>query len=325
MGPTKHRAGRRSRLWLAGLLIGGYAIDSGGWDLTRRLSESLPPAIFTEPSETIDATSVAKNGGLSLEDQVMELVNQERWTNGNLPPLKRDALLDTATESHSASMGSNDFFAHRDLVTCSWPWDRMTSAGYFWVAALENIAAGSSTAAGVMAQWMGSSGHRANILSTDVRELGIGYSHDPGDVGNIDMDSNNDCVADSFNNGPWYHYWTQNFGRRTNVYPVVIEREAYETDTRDVSLYLYGNGWADDMRIRNEVGDWTAWLSFASDMAWQLSGGAGDKEVFVEIRQGSTVLSASDTIVSTDDSGGDLIFEDGFESGDTSAWSAEVG
>jgi hypothetical protein len=39
-----------------------------------------------------------------------------------------------------------------------------------------------------------------------------------------DLDS--DRVADSFNNGPYFHYWTQNFGRRNNVYPMVINREA---------------------------------------------------------------------------------------------------
>ena len=37
----------------------------------------------------------------------------------------------------------------------------------------ENIAAGSSTAAGVMNQWMTSSGHKANILNNDFTYTGV--------------------------------------------------------------------------------------------------------------------------------------------------------
>jgi hypothetical protein len=201
----------------------------------------------------------------------------------------------------------------------------MIDAGYFFNAAGENLAAGNSTAAATMAQWMGSAGHRNNILSTTFREIGVGYVYDSSDSANVRYDDDGNCVVDSTGNGPWYHYWTQNFGLRSTVYPVVIEREAYETATRDVNLYLYGSGWAVEMRIRNENGSWTSWQSFSSTVVWQLSGGAGSKEVFVEIRNGSgTVRSASDTINSTDDSGGDEIFADGFESGNDTGWSDTI-
>jgi hypothetical protein len=254
----------------------------------------------------------------------MEMVNQERWNNGRLPPLKRNVLLDSSAELHSGNMASRNFFAHCDPDTSTMPWDRETAAGYLWSYAGENLAAGSNTAAGAMAQWMGSDLHRDQILSTTSRELGVGYVHDPSDAGNVRYDGNSDCVTDSFNLGPWYHYWTQNFGMRSTVYPVVIEREAYETATRNVNLFLYGSGWADEMRIRNENGSWTSWEPFSANVTWQLSSGSGTKEVFVEIRRGGTVRAASDTIMSMDAFDPDQVFPDGFETGDTDAWTDTV-
>ena len=85
----------------------------------------------------------------------------------------------------------------------------------------------------------------------------------------------------------------------------------------------YGSGWATQMRIRNENGSFGGWQTFQSDVSWQLSDGPGVKEVFVEITNGSTTYAISDTIVSTAEAT-DLIFADGFESGNSSAWSATV-
>ena len=58
------------------------------------------------------------------------------------------------------------------------PEDRLAAAGYQWSAYAENIAMGQSTPAAVMDSWMRSSGHRANILSTSVTEIGIGFARD---------------------------------------------------------------------------------------------------------------------------------------------------
>ena len=175
-----------------------------------------------------------------------------------------------------------------------------------------------------MSGWMKSSGHRANILSLDFRELGVGYFYDAPDVANVRADSDGNCTAEGTLPYAYHHYWTQNFGARSSVYPVVINREAYSTATRNVDLYLYGSGWAQDMRIRNENGTWTDWQTFGADVSWQLSSGAGKKEVFVEIRNGATVRGASDTIISTVTTDPNLIFDDDFESNTTDAWSDTV-
>jgi len=290
-------------------------------DATRpRLTGDMPPPLAVEPDKPPPPVELPTE----WEQEVVELVNQERWSNGQLSPLKRVDLLDGSSELHSTNMAQRDFMAHCDPETMTLPWDRMSAAGYNWSTAAENIAAGYSSPAAVVAGWMASSGHRGNILSTVSRELGVGYVLQGNDTGNVRQDTNGDCVPDSFNHGPFYHYWTQNFGSRSTVYPVVIDREAESTDTTDVDLFLYGTGWASEMRIRNDSGAWTPWQPFSSDVAWQLSPGAGIREVFVEIRSGSTVRAASDTIVSTA-AEAEEIFSDGFESGDTSRWAAPGG
>lgn len=231
----------------------------------------------------------------TTEDLLIERVNEERWTNGQLPPLKHDALLDQSSELHSRNMADRDFFGHCDLDEHTMPWDRMSAAGYAWIAAAENIAAGYSTVDGVMTGWMNSSGHRANILSTTYREIGAGFFQAASDAGGIRIDNNSDCTQDN-TGGPYYNYWTQDFGKRNNVYPVVIEREVFAITTRDVDLYLYGTGWASEMRLCNESGGWTDWMPFARERAWQLSPFDGTKTVTVELMNGSIVRSASDTI-----------------------------
>lgn len=255
----------------------------------------------------------------TFEEQVMEIVNQERWNNGQLPPLKQDVLLDTAAELHSTNMAIRDFFAHCDVDTGLGPSARIAATGYAASMWAENIAAGYPTPAAVMQGWMASSGHRANILRTTVRELGIGYYQQAGDQANVRRDQDSNCVADGpGTQGPFANYWTQSFGTRSSVYPVVIEREAYETADPNVALYLYGAGWAQEMRLRNDGGLFTPWMPFATDYAWQLGLANGVRTVTVELRNGATVRSASDSIVLT----GVFpeIFDDGFESGSTSAW-----
>jgi len=234
----------------------------------------------------------------TYEEQVLEIVNQERWNNGQLPPLKGNNLLDTAAETHSVNMAVRNFFAHCDLDTKKSHWVRMQDAGYFYNSAGENIAAGYGSPASVMSGWMNSSGHRANILNTNFREIGIGYYYQSGDQNNIRYDAGN-CTADGGGHGPFGNYWTQNFGSRSSVYPVVINREAYETETRQVNLYMYGSDWpAAEMRFRNEDGAWSNWQPYQANLAWTLSAGNGAKTVNAEIRNSSGVVrSAGDTIL----------------------------
>lgn len=270
---------------------------------TRRHQEPpdpLPPPliapVIVPPSEEPELAPRAAPA-ITFEERVLELVNEERLANGGLPPLKGIAELNTSSGTHSFNMADRDFFAHCDLDTGQSPLQRMTAAGYIWSVAAENIAAGQTDPEDVMTAWMASSGHRANILSTSYRELGVGYFLQANDQGNIRLDGNGDCTADGIFTSPLFRYWTQNFGRRNSVFPVVIDREAHDTPSTTVNLYLYGQGWAEEMRFSTDGCTWSGWETFSSETPWVLDGGGGNKTILSQIRSGGTVLESSDSIV----------------------------
>src|SRR6476620_525232 len=126
-------------------------------------------------------------------NRVLELTNIERSKLG-LSPLILNTQLLNAAENHSQNMALQDFFSHTGKDGSSLG-SRISATGYQFSAAAENIAAGSSTPEQVVSSWMNSSGHRANILNPNLKEIGIGYYFLADDTGSV-----------NFN-----HYWTQVF------------------------------------------------------------------------------------------------------------------
>jgi uncharacterized protein YkwD len=259
--------------------------------------------------------SIAPVSAQTPAERVLELTNTQRWLNGQLPPLKGESLLQGAAAAHSAAMATRDFMMHCDPDTGTSPFVRMTAAGYFYNAAAENISAGYATPEAAVAGWMASSGHRANLLSTSYREIGIGHALQAGDQANVRF--GNGCTVTSSNNGPFGNYWTQKFGRRDSVYPLVIAREAYQTATCSVPVYLYGAGWAQEMRFSPDAQQWTAWQAFASNSNQTLRGAMGAASTLhAQLRNGGSVRSAQDSIrlaVDCNPGAPGSFFRDGFE------------
>lgn len=257
----------------------------------------MPHPIFTTPEKKpLDHARATPH---SYEQEVVELTNEQRWENGMLPPFKQVSELHTSSDGHSEDMGVDNFFAHCHLDDQTSPGDRMIAAYYYYNSAAENIAAGYNNPSSVISGWMNSSGHRANILSTSRREMGVGYELDNQDAGNVRRDQDGNCVGDGII-GPYYHYWTQNFGTRNSIYPVVIERELAVTSERSVNLYVYGPGSATSMRFSNNGTDWSEWFDYVPDHFWELSSGDGLKTVYSQVSTGmdgsGTVYNAQDEI-----------------------------
>jgi hypothetical protein len=136
-----------------------------------------------------------------FESEVIELVNAEREAcNCGLHPLSYNIELTVAARRHSQDMGDRNYFDHAtpdgtpDGIAF---YERITDAGYIYQACGENIAAGYATPEAVVDGWMNSDGHRANILDPDYCDIGVGYAAVDG--------------------SQYYHYWTQDFGRRAGV------------------------------------------------------------------------------------------------------------
>jgi uncharacterized protein YkwD len=131
----------------------------------------------------------------SDERTVWTLTNQERTENG-LSGLSLNGDLVASARAHSADMAAQNYFSHTALDGSS-PGDRIAATGYIANSWGENIAAGYTTPDTVMDGWMTSPGHRANILSENYCDIGVGYAY----------------AGDSI----YGHYWTQNFGRQVGV------------------------------------------------------------------------------------------------------------
>ncbi|MFF3634492.1 CAP domain-containing protein [Streptomyces sp. NPDC002250] len=145
---------------------------------------TAPAATATAPSTpapTASATATASG----VVARVVELVNAERGKVG-CSPLNLNATLTKAAQEHSQDMAAHQNMSHTGSDGSS-PGDRITGAGYSWSSYGENVAYGYSTPEEVMAGWMSSPGHRANILNCAFKEIGVGLAQ-PGS------------------------YWTQDFG-----------------------------------------------------------------------------------------------------------------
>ena len=107
------------------------------------------------------------------------LINAERERHGRVA-LSQNLLLQRAAELHSLDMGKRKFFEHRNPDGVE-PDARIVRQGYPPILVGENLAWGEladSAPARVVALWMKSPGHRANVLETGYREIGLGLAFD---------------------------------------------------------------------------------------------------------------------------------------------------
>ena len=126
----------------------------------------------TENENTANNTTVSSSN-LTYEQQVAELVNIERQKVG-LPALELDSAISNVARTKSKDMATNNYFAHQSPTYGS-AGDMLKQFGINWSAWGENIASGQKTPEAVVTAWMNSSGHRANILSSNFSKIGIGY------------------------------------------------------------------------------------------------------------------------------------------------------
>ncbi|WP_277961265.1 CAP domain-containing protein [Pseudomonas sp. RIT-To-2] len=94
------------------------------------------------------------------------------------PPLAWNATLATVAQAHAQDMANRNYFDHLDRDGHT-PGDRAELAGYNAQALGENIAAGQDSVAKVVAGWLASPGHCANLMNPQFRDLGAAYATDP--------------------------------------------------------------------------------------------------------------------------------------------------
>lgn len=129
-----------------------------------------------DPPDAVRAPApepVAEPGVSDPVARVEELTNAERQKAG-LRPLTLNPNLLLAAQDYAAVMAASSCLRHECGPVPRFS-DRATAAGYTgWFALAENVAAGYRVPEEVVAGWMSSPGHRANILNDRVKDLGVG-------------------------------------------------------------------------------------------------------------------------------------------------------
>lgn len=173
-----------------------YTVQPGDsmWKISVRFQVGLSEIISANP-QIKNPALIYPNQKLTIPDiseknfeaQVVSLVNQERAKAG-LQPLTHNWELSRVARYKSMDMRDRGYFSHTSPTYGS-PFTMIKNFGINYSAAGENIAQGQATPQAVVNAWMNSSGHRANILSTNYTEIGVGYAA----------------------GGSGKHYWTQMF------------------------------------------------------------------------------------------------------------------
>jgi uncharacterized protein YkwD len=170
----------------------------------RTTSANTPPASSEPSAASVEASSATRDaatiaavlatscqnteltpepGNIALvRGAVLCLINRKRAENGDAP-LKTNPQLEQAAEGHCEELIADDYFAHVS-PSGETPVDRIRDTGYIpspsdgYVIG-ENLAWGTyqlSTPAAIVAAWIASPGHLANILEAQYTETGIGIT-----------------------------------------------------------------------------------------------------------------------------------------------------
>lgn len=213
-GPGDYRARVSDTVKLRGLRKGRYHV------VARRVVEDERTAagriddatVRVHPGRTKDVTVTYRwlpdddlpppqPGPTAFQAEVVRLTNKARSRSQNCgkegtmpaaPALSVNGKLTAAARGHARDMAAHSYFDHTSRTGRD-PGQRISAAGYRWSWWGENIAAGFDTPQQVVAGWLDSDGHCANLMSRHFTQIGVGYAKD----------------ADS----AYRTYWVQDFAR----------------------------------------------------------------------------------------------------------------
>ena len=90
----------------------------------------------------------------------------------DLPPLSENNALTAAAQSKAQDMLAKDYWSHNS-PSGETPWNFIAGAGYVYLNAGENLARGFTNSDAIIAAWLASPTHRANVLSAAYVDVGF--------------------------------------------------------------------------------------------------------------------------------------------------------
>lgn len=119
-------------------------------------------------------STVWATGLMGKELEIVQLTNNLRQQQG-LPILLINEQLNISAEAKAENMAVNGYFSHADkngIRMGYW----ITSAGYNYLRAGENLAKGFTNTEDLMTTWINSPTHYANLINMNYREIGVGIT-----------------------------------------------------------------------------------------------------------------------------------------------------
>jgi len=130
------------------------------------------PSSSPEPSQTPAPSPSPSSSAVLSSASAIEWTNKYRAQNG-LSALKENSKLSAAALAKAQDMAENGYFNHLSPDGVS-PSTLVKNYGYNFQATSENIAYGVfQSSQDLIAGWMDSAGHRANILNKDFKDIGL--------------------------------------------------------------------------------------------------------------------------------------------------------
>lgn len=108
---------------------------------------------------------------------LLEETNQDRNAE-HQSPLSLSPQLTAAAQAKANDMAKRNYWSHNSPDGQT-PWSFITTSGYQYQTAGENLAYGFSDASSVIAGWMNSPEHRSNILNPSYKHVGFGIASSP--------------------------------------------------------------------------------------------------------------------------------------------------
>jgi uncharacterized protein YkwD len=139
--------------------------------LAATSATSAEPRISSTAGEAVVAPA-AVDPGIEL---ALTRINELRRQAG-AAPLTLNAQLNAAALGHAKDMAAKGYFSHTSLDGRT-PGQRIAATGYRYGAYGENIAGGYANWNAAITAWMGSAGHRANLLNTRYKDVGLGLKN----------------------------------------------------------------------------------------------------------------------------------------------------
>ncbi|MDM7932688.1 CAP domain-containing protein [Tabrizicola sp.] len=157
------------------------------------------PALANATDVILEASSAsaASPSAMVTAKEVLGILNAARAKAG-CGPLKINSKLMSAAKTHATNMAQKDFFGHANKDGSKFS-NRVKRQGYKYRMVAENIAAGQATARQVANDWLGSAGHRRNILNCKLKDTGVAVAYQASDKPMMG------------NSKPFYYYWVQVF------------------------------------------------------------------------------------------------------------------